>query len=316
MAATLSYELKSCMSILCKDARWNVLTVLILHANIRNRCYVSMPTIAEMATNGNLTKATRAKKWLEDHSAFTLVPYNKRVEEEQALPKRQHVYQLTGELTACADASCECHKVLKSAQSYLHYAKIEQPKSEIQTIQNFNQSEILPVENFNLAKILPIEIINGLNGSITNTSIKEKDSAPVGAGVALQKRKRKADPLFDAVRQHIFGIDDPNAEGGRIGKISNWLAGKYEGKSGQKVGKIGRPAEPKHVEAFAKYCKARGITPPRDFVKFVETWREWATSQRSRPSIATIPEDAVPIDHGVNAFVRTPRKQEAEDGAA
>jgi DnaD/phage-associated family protein len=28
------------------------------------------------------------------------------------------------------------------------------------------------------------------------------------------------------------------------------------------------------------------------------------------------PEDAVPIDHGVNAFVRTPRKQEAEDGAA
>jgi len=160
--ATLSYELKGCMPMLCKDARWNVLTVLILHANIRNRCYVSMETLAEMAASTNLTKATRAKKWLEQHGAFELVPYNKRVDEEKDLPKRQHVYQLTGQLKCCEDIACECQKVLKQAQPYLHYAKQEPVKSEIPTIENFRRAEI-PT----------IQILNGRKGSITNESIKD-----------------------------------------------------------------------------------------------------------------------------------------------
>jgi hypothetical protein len=163
--------------------------------------------------------------------------------------------------------------------------------------------------------------IGGKLGVVSDRDINHKnlnqnnDPAPIGAVAEViefpapasetkVKRTRKPDPLFDAVRQHIFGIDDPNAEGGRIGKISNWLAGKYEGKSGQKVGKIGRPAEPKHVEAFAKYCKGKGITPPRDFVKFVEAWREWATSFKSKPTITSMLQDEEPVDFGVDSFVR------------
>jgi hypothetical protein len=69
-----------------------------------------METIADMATNGNLAKATRAKKWIEKHGAFELVPFGKRVDDERELPPRQHVYQLTGELRACDDPSCECHR--------------------------------------------------------------------------------------------------------------------------------------------------------------------------------------------------------------
>jgi hypothetical protein len=68
MSATLDYDIKKCMGLLCKDSRWNVLTVLILHANIRNRCYVGMDTIAEMATAGNVNKATRVKNGLRTWS--------------------------------------------------------------------------------------------------------------------------------------------------------------------------------------------------------------------------------------------------------
>src|SRR3990172_6762274 len=99
MPPTLDYGIKACMSELTKDCRWNVLSVLILHANIRNRCWVGMDTIALIATNNNTRKATKAKKWLHEHGAFTLVPFDKRVEQELDLPPRQHIYQLTGKIT-------------------------------------------------------------------------------------------------------------------------------------------------------------------------------------------------------------------------
>lgn len=106
-------------------------------------------------------------------------------------------------------------------------------------------------------------------------------SAPKnGAGEAQAKPKktRAPDAMFDAVAFHVFGIDDPQAEGGRIAKISNWLKGKYEGAGAQKVGKISHPAEVKHIQAFAASCKQKGLTPPYDFVKFVEQWRKWASA--------------------------------------
>lgn len=108
MSTTLHYDLKAALPFLTKDNRWNVLTVLILHANIRNRCWPSMEVITELGTNGNRTKATRAKKWLEDHKAFEIVPGGKRVAEEAKIPSRQHIYQLLGTLQACDDKTCDC----------------------------------------------------------------------------------------------------------------------------------------------------------------------------------------------------------------
>lgn len=199
MSTSLDFELKGAMPTLCQDGRWNVLTVLILHSNIRNRCYPGMDTIAELATNGNKTRATRAKKWLGDHGAFELVPYNKRVEDELNCAKRQHVYQLTGTVRQCADPACECRNWTKQAYSYLHHEKKSVVEPKVLAVENKEQSNVLTVENFNRAKVLDGENIttpnvltvdnfNGENVSTSNISIgKHSDQVKGGRSRARAK---------------------------------------------------------------------------------------------------------------------------------
>lgn len=154
MPPTLDYGLKECMAELTKDGRWNVLSVLILHANIRNRCWVGMDTIAAMATNNSPRKATKAKKWLQDHGAFTLVPFDKRVEQELDLPARQHVYQLTGTVT-----------IDGTVYNYLYHGK-----TDVSPIGNIREDNVSPIDNNKESVVSPIEIINGGNLSISNIS--------------------------------------------------------------------------------------------------------------------------------------------------
>lgn len=100
MSTTLDYRLKGAFSLLANNpdnpCLLNVLTFLILHANGRGRCWVSTETIAQHATRGDPNKAVHAKRWLVEHDAIKLVPYDKRVGDEEKLPKRQHIFQLTG----------------------------------------------------------------------------------------------------------------------------------------------------------------------------------------------------------------------------
>lgn len=147
MSAQLSYDLKDGAQYIMVDDRWNVLTVLVLHSNIRNRCYPSMETVARMATNGNLNRATRAKKWLIAAGAIQIVPHGKRVGDEKELPPRQHVYQLTGVFFVEINGE-------RKRFSYLYFNDIT--------------PEIINGDNF---KIMPVEIINGDKGSVPNISI-------------------------------------------------------------------------------------------------------------------------------------------------
>lgn len=100
MSPTLDYRLKGAFSLLANNpdnpCLINVLIFLILHKNSRGRCWISTETIAENATRGDPNKAVHAKKWLIEHDAIKLVPYEKRTGDETKLPKRQHIFQLTG----------------------------------------------------------------------------------------------------------------------------------------------------------------------------------------------------------------------------
>lgn len=73
--------------------------------------------------------------------------------------------------------------------------------------------------------------------------------------------------------------------------IANWLAGTYAGKGARRVGLISAAATPEHVEQFFKdWAKDNpGVTPPMDFVKFVEHWRKWASKRRSAPTGSYFP---------------------------
>lgn len=155
MSTTIDYDIKRAMRFLSKDCRWNVLTVLMLHANERNRCWPSMDTIQEMATGGSRRKATRAKQWLQKHGAFEIVPFDKRVGDETKLQPRQHIYQMTGVIKSCNDSKCECG----ATGEIFHYLYLGKSSTidtiESSTIETFNSStidtrsisiEVFPVE--------------------------------------------------------------------------------------------------------------------------------------------------------------------------
>lgn len=103
MAATLHWALRAHLKDLREDGRLAVLTALILHANIRNRCWVSTDILA-VETGWSRPSIVHAKQWLAAHGVFVLVPFHKRVDEELYLPPRQHVYQLTGIMTFDGEA--------------------------------------------------------------------------------------------------------------------------------------------------------------------------------------------------------------------
>lgn len=93
---SINYALKGCKDI-WKHDRFNVLMMIILHANIRNR---SWPSIEGMSQNLSISKpqVIRACAWLIEHKAIELVAYDKRVDEEEGLSSNRHIYQLTGYL--------------------------------------------------------------------------------------------------------------------------------------------------------------------------------------------------------------------------
>lgn len=88
--------LKSALAILWKGGRanWQVLTVYMIHTNIRNRAWPSLDTISKEA---GLTRDTAmtAKDWLVEHGALEPVPYDLRINEERKAP-RADVMQVTG----------------------------------------------------------------------------------------------------------------------------------------------------------------------------------------------------------------------------
>ena len=218
----LNFELKNHFRLIAGD-RWNVLTILLLHANIRNRCWVGMDRIAELATNGNIGHATKAKKWLVAHGAAELVDYVHRIGQEKELPARQHVYQLTGQFTTCNDLEC-CIQ----AGITVHYLYFQNPN-------------VSDGENINVSDG---EIFNGENLSNTNTrkTIKnKKDISPeegdsgVGHSDTTKKKKipnapRQPNPIFDCIASNSFDIRQgtlANGAGGRIGKIIKWLKANH-----------------------------------------------------------------------------------------
>lgn len=151
--------------------------------------------------------------------------------------------------------------------------------------------------------------------SKTSSKTSKEDLSPEGDGqTSKAKGQREANPVFDAVAQHIFGIEpsEVNGNGGRIGPIAAWLAGTSDGirRGGKKevVGFISRPAQPEHIKAFAVAWSGEhpGADMPLDFVKFVEAWRKWASQRKAAakntaaqpsPAIKELtPEERVALD--------------------
>lgn len=144
------------------------------------------------------------------------------------------------------------------------------------------------------------------SGSILDTDSKENPNPPAtkpntqdplqsSAKVSPAKPPREQDPIYNAVAEHIFGITDAEtlklmqekeSAATRIGIIVSWLNGKTDsiayGKTKKFVGKINGTPTPEHVKTFAAWYARKNSTAAmiRDGEKFVEYWRQWASTAK------------------------------------
>lgn len=128
---------------------------------------------------------------------------------------------------------------------------------------------------------------------------REKKPAPIKL-----RSEGKPFPLYDALERLIWNKpnDDTAARlwTAPIGVIAKWLNGEVHKFREHEIGRISRPAEVRHVEAFVAWYQTtkNGAALPRDVVKFVDYWREWASGGsaiRKQPLSEVEAERTVPL---------------------
>lgn len=198
MAATLSYQLKNAPAEFFDGIRWPILTLFVLHANIRNRVWMSQRTLATRLGK-SVPYVNAALHYLEAHGAITLVPRDKLVDEELKVPARQHVYQLTGALTF--------------GEKTIAYLYI--PKTRRVDDQPHESSKITPVDHQRRVNDQPdgrstpvnlTSIESGSESSLDTDSEKQKTSMQVvSAGSAPQVDLELKLMLFAILK--VTGLD-------------------------------------------------------------------------------------------------------------
>lgn len=216
MTTMLDFNLKQAMHFLSEKDRWNVLTVLILHTDDFNRCWPSTNTLAYMGAHGNRKRALDAKKWLGEHGAFQLVPYQKRTDEEKKLPQRQHIYQLTGYIQACHDLLCDCGG---DGRRYLYLrprpqAKSFEPKSF--DAESFD-AESFTIESFDA------ETFNGetLSISLSSPSLSSQSSE----SLSLRSNEKRVGVLLAQITGaniHFSRKEFPNRKALLLEALNNY----------------------------------------------------------------------------------------------
>lgn len=317
MIVAMHWDMKQYMHELSKDdknpkahkgARLAVLLQLMLHANHRLRCW---PSTAALCRNTGLNRPAivEARQWLINHRAVVIVPHDKREGVEKELPNRQMIYQLTGVVETSAGIvpymlmSDEVTQAIKQELDAIgsHVSKTEISETESSVLE---PKGITSIQDSTKENMIPAPQAGaGTAGDATpHTPSKKKgdvipmpppNTPPPGSAEPPSRR----DPIFDAVCSEIFGIksdeelkaaQEQNNAGTRIGMIAAWLNQKrgsfrLRGKTVD-FGLISAPAKPDHVRSFVRWYQRKqprqGL--PRDIEKFIEYWREWASSQKAR----------------------------------
>lgn len=98
--ASTHWQFRYCMPfirLVCGDTGLPVLTAILSHANVRNRCYPSY-THLELITGLSRRSIAKAVGGLVDLRMIRVIPLSERVEDELKLDKRLNVYEASGYL--------------------------------------------------------------------------------------------------------------------------------------------------------------------------------------------------------------------------
>lgn len=156
-------------------------------------------------------------------------------------------------------------------------------KYELSIKEHTATSEIIApvlVQKGNQSDTATSEIIAPTKEISTKRKEINKHIASDDAAVEKPQKPRAANPLFDAVALHVFGIQagQVNGAGSRVGIIAAWLAGKSEKVGTRKIGFIPEPCtDPEQVRQFVQWYKRKlpRASVPRDLAKFSEYWLQW-----------------------------------------
>lgn len=283
MSGTLHYELKKAPPELFEHGRWTVLTFLILHGNIRNRCWPSMRYLSERL-GMSLPYVTKAKQWLIEHGAMELVSYSQRVGKEREEPKRQHIYQLTG--------------ILHFGQMIIHYLYINDSQTDTDDDQRHESSNDQPGESSTGLMINVVDdqrndalSIPSIESSkpITDTSIEVSgaDALP-DIQPTVSDIQPETTPSEKSIEIPPPVLQSPPMPPPPLPHVA--IVQAYHNALPERVRPPGKPNIGRNA-AVAKELSDDGITP--DQVKrFVSetyaSYTEWARGAPNRPTLMTL----------------------------
>lgn len=222
--STLHWKIRLALPELRGDGRLAVIVCLLSHANIRMRCWPGVELITD-ETGWSSASVSAAKKWLLGSRAIILVPFQYRVDEELALPPRQHIYQLTGIMQL-------------SGGKIVPYLFLN-PEAEAE-IRKVVEGMATP-DNPLLAKTLPTETSLGKDEGITISEAESTTQDQEGTGgpktPAPKKKQSKrqaqgiqepAEGVLDAFCIFLYGdLSGWKLNAWRIQNLYNEIAGKF-----------------------------------------------------------------------------------------
>lgn len=265
----LNWKLRDYLHELRDDGRLYVLLTIYLHRNGRNRSYPSNKRIMK-STGYASAPVSEAIKWLIEHKAFLLVPYDKRVGEEVRLPKRKNIYQLTGVIELDGKLIEYLFMTPEGWHSIIY---------ELRQLGESSLSEHLATEHeSSLSEHSPTEhSLSEHKVGIKDSEVdKEKDGADKTAQVSVsleglnaflkalgEYADSKRDVVFEAICTELFGIthstiNDKDTRG-RINGLAKTARSSFEtAYSAHLINGWSRPLEDKlgrAIQAFVKDWK-------------------------------------------------------------
>lgn len=282
MSGVLDFQIRDYMREIYPENRWGLLTVLMLHSNIRNRCWPSMKTLAyEMQLSPN--KVSAAKRWLLEHKAITLVQYKLRIDEEKRCGPRQHVYQLTG-------------TIMLDGQSvpYLYHGGGDTFNvTDGDNIELATPVNVTDHSNIEEVNVTDGDVINGGNLSNIqyNTEQEENTNTYIADAidtfnpddiqwkpVIVETDPDKTQPMqygdmFVLIREHGFGGVDTKGINERVGKLTKALLKAFSDLSCSEF-----------VE-FVNFWALKGIDFPSGEVSLVKAVGQWRYGKKKPKDI-------------------------------
>lgn len=200
--STLNHQLKDAPAELFDLYRWVVLTILIVHCNIRRRAWPSITRIQKI-TGKSRPVVIAAIKWLAEHGAIDLVPVDQRIGEEKKVHSRQHVYQITG--------------LLEWQNKITEYLYVAPDNGDLEDGDNGKKSLPLKVKILNGKESLP-KVYTEDNTSISNL-----------AGGHTPRKKADLDSMFESLMT-MFGVprDNESARAAKKGLVVKFRAAVLE----------------------------------------------------------------------------------------